>query len=45
MERAEESQRRAQEILKNKAATTTEVRMAEARLKRALVRKGVANLK
>lgn len=45
VERAEESQRRAQEILKNKAATATEVRMAEARLKRALVRKGVANLK
>jgi F-type H+-transporting ATPase subunit epsilon len=45
VERAEESQRRAQEILKHEAATATEVRMAEARLKRALVRKGVANLK
>lgn len=45
VERAEASQRRAQEILRNKSATNTEIRMAEARLKRALVRKGVANLK
>ena len=45
VERAEASQRRAQEILRNKSATNTEIRMAEARLKRALVRKGVANQK
>ena len=45
VERAEASQRRAQEILRNKSATNTEIRMAEARLKRALIRKGVANLK
>ena len=43
VERAEASQRRAQEILRNKSATNTEIRMAEARLKRALVRKSVAS--
>ena len=45
VERAEASQRRAQKILADKSATNTELRLAEARLKRALVRKGVANLK
>lgn len=45
VERAEASQRRAQMILADKSATNTELRLAEARLKRALVRKGVANLK
>ena len=45
VERAEASQRRAQAILADKSATNTELRLAEARLKRALVRKGVANMK
>lgn len=40
--RAEASQQRAQAILQNKTSTDTDIRLAEARLKRALVRKGVA---
>ena len=43
--RAEVSQQRAQAILSNKTSTDTDVRLAEARLKRALVRKSVANQK
>ena len=42
LSRAEASERRAKTILQDKNATDTEIRMAEARLKRALVRKGVA---
>ena len=45
VERAEASQRRAQAILSDKSSTDTDIRLAEARLKRALVRKGVANQK
>jgi len=43
--RAEASQRRADAVLHNKDATDTEIKLAEARLRRALVRKGVANAK
>ena len=43
--RAQASQERAQAILENRNATDTELRLAEARLKRALVRKGVASMK
>ena len=39
--RAEASEKRAQAILANKSATDTEVKLAKARLKRALVRKNV----
>ena len=45
VERAEASQQRAKAILADKTSTDTDIRLAEARLKRALVRKGVANLK
>lgn len=41
--RAEASAQRAQKVLLDKTATDTDIRMAEARLKRALVRQGVAN--
>lgn len=40
--RAEASYRRAQSILSDKSSTDTDIRMAEARLKRALIRKNVA---
>lgn len=43
--RAEASQQRAKTILADKTSTDTEIRLAEARLKRALVRKSVANPK
>ena len=43
--RAKLSEERAQKILQNKNATDTEIVMAKARLKRALVRKGVAGRK
>ena len=43
--RAEKSEQRANKILKDKDASDTELRMAEARLKRALIRKSVANSK
>ena len=36
------SEKKAQAVLSNKSATDTDIRMAEARLKRALVRKSVA---
>lgn len=41
--RAEASLRRAQNVLNNKDATDTELKLAEARLHRALVRKSVAS--
>ena len=43
--RAEKSEQRANKILKDKNASDAELRMAEARLKRALIRKSVANFK
>ena len=45
VQRAEASQKRAQAILQSKTSTDTDIRLAEARLKRALVRKSVANQK
>lgn len=44
VERAALSEGRAKEVLKDKSSTDTEVRLAEARLKRALVRKSVAQM-
>ena len=41
--RAEASEQRAKKVLENKDSSDTEIRLAEARLKRALVRKSVAN--
>ena len=41
--RAEVSEKRAKAVLSDKNAADTDLRMAEARLKRALVRKNVAN--
>ena len=43
--RAEKAQQRAKAILADKNATATEQRMADARLKRAVVRQSVARLK
>ena len=43
--RAEASQARAKAVLASDAATDTEIRLAEARLKRALVRKSAASYK
>lgn len=43
--RADASAARAQNILQDKSASSTELRLAEARLKRALVRKNVASHK
>ena len=40
--RAEKSQKRAEDVLNKKDASDTEIRLAEARLKRALIRKSVA---
>ena len=45
VDRATASEKRAQTVLTNKAATDTDIRMAEARLKRALIRKNVATRK
>ncbi len=45
LERVDASHRRAQSVLDNKASSATELIMAKARLKRALVRKGVATRK
>ena len=42
VERAEESESRARTVLDNKNSSDTDIRLAEARLKRALVRKSVA---
>ena len=44
-DRAEASYQRAQHVLHDKSASETEVRLAEARLRRALVRKSVASYK
>ena len=44
-ERAAASEQRAKAVLSNKTATDTDIRMAEARLKRALIRKSVASYK
>ena len=43
--RAQISQERAEKILKNKTASSTDIQLAEARLHRALVRKSVASYK
>ena len=43
--RAEASQHRAEDVLHNKDSTDTDLRLAEARLHRALVRKSVASHK
>lgn len=45
VDRATASEQRAKDILANKNATDTQLRLAEARLKRALVRKSVASFK
>ena len=42
VERAVRSEKRAQEIIKDKSSSDTDLRLAEARLKRALIRKSVA---
>ena len=44
-DRAEASYRKAQDTLHNKNASETDIRLAEARLRRALVRKSVAGTK
>lgn len=44
-QRAERSYQKAQEILSNKDSTNTDIKLAEARLRRALVRKSVASHK
>lgn len=41
-ERAEASESRARSVLEDKSSTSTDVKLAEARLKRALIRKNVA---
>ena len=43
--RAEASYQRAQQVLSRKDASSTDIKLAEARLRRALVRKGVASTK
>lgn len=43
--RAEASQQRAERILENKDSSDTDIRLAEARLRRALVRKSIASHK
>ena len=43
--RVENSQQRAQEVLHNQASTDADIRLAKARLRRALVRKSVAESK
>ena len=45
VDRAEASQQRAENILHNQNSTDTDIRLAEARLHRALVRKSVAGQK
>ena len=44
-DRVERSYQRAQDVLSNKDASRTDLTLAEARLKRALVRKSVASMK
>lgn len=41
-QRADASRERAEKILNNESSSDTDIRLAEARLKRALIRKGVA---
>lgn len=41
-ERAQDSERHAKEIIENKSASDTELKLAEARLKRSLIRQSVA---
>ncbi len=43
LERAKNSERRAKNVLENKDSSDTEIVLAKARLRRALVRKGVAS--
>ena len=43
--RAEASMQRAKQTLSDKSSSDTDIRLAEARLRRALVRKGVASMK
>ena len=43
--RAQASQERAEKVLQDKDASATDIKLAQARLHRALVRKGVANTK
>ena len=43
--RSEASYQRAQQVLSRKDASSTDIKLAEARLRRALVRKGVASTK
>ena len=43
--RAESSEQRAKDILEDKTSTSTDIKLAEARLKRALIRKSVAQYK
>ena len=45
VDRAEASQQRAESILHNQSSTDTDIRLAEARLHRALIRKSVASHK
>ena len=45
LDRAQASKRRAEKVLQDKTATHTEIALAEARLKRALVRTSVATYK
>ena len=45
LSRAKASGQRAKEIIENKASTATDIKLAEARLKRALIRQGVAEYK
>ena len=45
VDRVVASQNRAQAILSDKTSTDTDIRLAEARMKRALVRKGVASMR
>lgn len=45
LERAKASEQRAQSVLENKSVSDTEIVMAKARLKRALIRKSVAQRK
>ena len=44
-DRAAASEQRAKAVMSDKSATDTDIRMAEARLKRALIRKSVASYK
>ena len=45
MDRAEKAMQRARSVLDNKTASNTDVKLAEARLRRALVRRSVGSMK